>query len=99
MASFLDELKRRNVVKVGAAYAAASWLLAQIVDTVLPVFDSPDAMARTVFVILGIGFPVTLILAWIYDLTPEGIQRTDDMPDGTSMSRVSGRGLDFTIGR
>lgn len=54
-------------------------------------------MVRTVFVILGIGFPVTLILAWIYDLTPEGIQRTDDMPDGTSMSRVSGRGLDFTI--
>jgi len=97
MASFLAELKRRNVVKVGAAYAAAAWLLAQIVGTVLPVFDLPDAFLRAVFILLGIGFPVTLVLAWIYDLTPEGIQRTADLPIGSTTAQLSGRGLDFTI--
>jgi len=97
MPSFFAELKRRNVVKVGAAYAAAAWLLAQVTETVLPVFDLPNAFLRVVFIVLAIGFPVTLVLAWIYDLTPEGIQRTDDMPIDSSSARLSGRGLDFTI--
>lgn len=95
MASFYDELKRRNVFRVGAAYAAAAWLIAQIADTVLPAFALPGDTLRVLFVILGIGFPVTLVLAWIYDITPEGIQRTDDAPD--SARSISGRGLDFVI--
>jgi len=97
MAHFLDELKRRHVVKVGAAYAAAAWLLAQIVETVFPVFDLPGGILRAVFIVLGLGFPVALVLAWIYDLTPEGIQRTDDMPESARGRHLTGRGLDFTI--
>ena len=97
MAQFLDELKRRNVVKVGAAYAAAAWLLAQIVETVFPVFDLSGGILRAVFIVLGLGFPVALVLAWIYDLTPEGIQRTDDMSESARGRRLTGRGLDFTI--
>jgi serine/threonine-protein kinase len=97
MAQFLDELKRRHVVKVGAAYAAAAWLLAQIVETVFPVFDLPGSILRAVFIVLGLGFPVTLVLAWVYDLTPEGIQRTDDIPESARGRRLTGRGLDFTI--
>ena len=95
MTKLFQELQRRNVVKVGAAYAAVAWLVAQIAETVFPVFALPDALLRGVFVALGLGFPVTLVLAWIYDLTPEGIRRTDDMPEGAA--RISGRGLNFTI--
>lgn len=95
MAAFLEELQRRNVVKVGAAYAAAAWLVAQIAETVFPVFDLPAGLLRAVFIMLGLGFPVTLILAWIYDLTPEGIRRTDDLPAGAP--RISGQGLNVVI--
>ena len=95
MATLLEELRRRNVIKVAAAYAAAAWLVAQVAETVFPVFDLPDQLLRALFIALGIGFPVTVILAWIYDLTPEGIRRTDDLPAGSG--RVGGRGLDFII--
>jgi TolB-like protein len=95
MATFFAELKRRNVVKVAAAYAAAAWLVAQVAETVLPVFDLPATILRLVFILLGLGFPVTVVLAWVYDLTPEGIRRTDDMP--ADSPTVSGRGLDFVI--
>jgi TolB-like protein/Flp pilus assembly protein TadD len=95
MAAFLAELKRRNVVKVAAAYAAAAWLVAQVAETVFPVFDLPAQLLRALFILLGLGFPVAVVLAWVYDLTPEGIRRTDDMPADTA--RVAGRGLDFVI--
>ena len=95
MATFLAELKRRNVVKVAAAYAAAAWLVAQVAETVFPVFELPGQLLRVLFILLGLGFPVTVVLAWVYDFTPEGIRRTDDMPAGTA--RVAGRGLDFVI--
>lgn len=97
MASFLAELKRRNVVKVGAAYAAVAWLLAQIAATVFPAFNLSNEILRALLIVIGLGFPITIVLAWIYDLTPKGIQRTDDMPDTGGASRISGRGLDFTI--
>lgn len=95
MATFYAELKRRNVVKVAAAYAAAAWLVAQVAETVLPAFELPATVLRVLFILLGLGFPVTVVLAWIYDLTPEGIRRTDDMP--ADSPTVSGRGLDFVI--
>ncbi len=95
MGSFFEELKRRNVVKVAAAYAAAAWLVAQIAATVMPAFGPSEDIQRMIFILLAIGFPVTIVLAWVYDLTPEGIQRTSDMPAGTRP--ISGRGLDFTI--
>ena len=95
MPTILEELRRRNVLKVGAAYAAAVWLIAQIAETVLPVFELPDALLRILFILLGLGFPVTIILAWIYDLTPQGVRRTDDLADGAP--RVSGQGLNVVI--
>jgi serine/threonine-protein kinase len=95
MASFYAELKRRNVVKVAAAYAAAAWLVAQVAETVFPVFELPDTILRVLFILLGLGFPVTVVLAWIYDLTPEGVRRTDDLPEGAP--RIAGKGLNFVI--
>src|ERR1051325_4440401 len=75
--SFFAELKRRNVYKVGAAYAVAAWLLMQIASQIFPFFDIPNWVVRVVVVVLIIGFPIALIVAWAFEVTPEGIKRTD----------------------
>lgn len=74
MSSFLVELKKRNVFKVATIYIVVSWLLLQVASTVFPFFDIPMWTSRLVVVLLAIGFPIALILAWAFDLTPEGIQ-------------------------
>ena len=81
MPSLFTELRRRNVFKVGAAYAIVAWLLLQITDIVLPTFQAPLWVAQTItfLLIIGfpitflliIGFPITLIMAWAYEMTPE----------------------------
>src|SRR5881227_356484 len=76
--SFFAELKRRNVYKVAIAYAVASWLLIQIATQVFPFFEIPNWAVRLVVIVLVLGFPIALILSWIFDLTPQGIRRTDD---------------------
>src|SRR5262252_5086316 len=77
------ELRRRNVYKVAVAYIVAGWALAQGIAQVLPVYDVPNWVIRLVVTLLIAGLPVALILAWVFDLTPEGVQRTellDTMP-------------------
>ena len=76
---FFAELKRRNVYRVAVAYAVASWLLIQIATQVFPFFEVPNWAVRVVVLLLVLGFPVALILAWAFDLTPEGIKRTEDL--------------------
>jgi len=73
---FFAELKRRNVYKVAVAYIVAGWALAQGVAQVLPVFDTPNWVVRFLVVLIVLGLPVALVLAWVFDLTPEGIKRT-----------------------
>jgi len=80
--SFFAELKRRHVYKVGAMYAVAGWLLVQVVTQVLPVFEVSTLGQRILVLIVVAGFPVALVLAWLFDLTPEGIVRTPDAPAG-----------------
>src|SRR6201989_40339 len=75
---FFGELKRRNVYKVAVAYAVASWLLIQIATQVFPFFEIPNWAVRLVVIVLVLGFPIALILSCIFDLTPQGIRRTDD---------------------
>ena len=77
--NFFDELKRRNVYKVAVAYAVVGWLLVQIATQVFPFFEIPNWAVRLVVLLLIIGFPVALILAWAFELTPEGIKRTEDV--------------------
>jgi hypothetical protein len=80
--SFFVELKRRKVYKVAAAYAVVSWLLIQAAAIFLPTFDAPPCMMRAVVVFLALGFIVSAILSWIFDITPQGIKRTADIsPD------------------
>jgi hypothetical protein len=76
MSGFFEELKRRKVYRVAIAYIVVSWALAQGLAQVLPVFDISNSMIRVVIALLLIGFPVALALAWVYDITPQGIRTT-----------------------
>jgi TolB-like protein/Flp pilus assembly protein TadD len=81
--NFFSELKRRNVYKVAVAYAVVGWLLVQIATQVFPFFEVPNWAVRLVVLVIIIGFPIALVLAWAFELTPEGIKRTetaDEMP-------------------
>ena len=77
--SFFSELKRRNVYKVAVAYAIVGWLLVQIATQVFPFLEIPNWIVRMVIVLVAIGFPVALVIAWAFDLTPGGIKRTEDV--------------------
>ncbi|HSP62943.1 MAG TPA: hypothetical protein VLQ90_08185, partial [Pyrinomonadaceae bacterium] len=72
--NFFAELKRRNVYKVAVAYAVVAWLVIQVATQVFPFFEIPSWAVRLVVLLLVIGFPVALVLAWAYELTPEGIK-------------------------
>src|SRR5436853_7614813 len=81
------ELKRRNVYKVAVAYVVAGWALAQGIAQVLPVFDAPNWLIRLLVVLIIIGLPIALAMAWAFESTPEGIKRTepaDAMPAGAA---------------
>src|SRR6266516_3775778 len=94
---FFAELKRRNVYKVAIAYGVVAWLLMQIASQIFPFFEIPNWAVRLVVLLLVIGFPVAVILAWAFELTPEGIKRAEDVDFSKSITRKSGRKLDFFI--
>src|SRR5437588_10053692 len=73
------ELKRRNVYKVAVAYIVVGWALAQGIAQVFPVFDIPNWAVRLMVLAIVIGFPIALVIAWAFELTPEGIKRTEDV--------------------
>ena len=84
--NFFAEVKRRNVYKVAIAYIFAGWALSQGIAQVFPVFDVPNWVIRTIVVMIILGLPVALVLAWMFELTPQGIKRTetaDAMPEAT----------------
>lgn len=95
--SFFDELKRRNVFRVGAAYAVAAWLLLQVMDVVVPVIEAPDWFAKSMLLLLAIGFPIALIFAWAFELTPEGLKFERDVDRTSSVTASTSRKLDFVI--
>src|SRR5438094_5515333 len=76
--NFFSELKRRNVYKVAVAYAVAGWALAQGIAQVFPVFGVPNWIIQLIVLLIVIGFPIALVLAWAFELTPEGVKRTED---------------------
>jgi TolB-like protein/lipoprotein NlpI len=77
--NFFAELKRRNVYKVAVAYAVAGWLIAQIATQIFPFLEIPNWVVRLVIVLIAIGFPIALVIAWAFEATPEGIKRTEDV--------------------
>jgi TolB-like protein len=95
--NFFAELKRRNVYKVAIAYAVVAWLLMQIATQVFPFLEIPNWAIRLVIMLIVIGFPIALVIAWAFELTPEGLKRTEDVDLSKSITRKTGRQLDFFI--
>jgi hypothetical protein len=86
--NFFTELKRRNVYKVAIAYAVIAWLLTQIASQIFPFFEIPNWAVRLVVLLLILGFPIALVIAWAFELTPEGLKRTESADsEGTNPSR------------
>ena len=95
---YFSELKRRNVVKSGIAYLIVAWLIAQVAALVLPTFGAPPYILKTLLFILGVGFILNLIFAWIYDITPEGIKRTESLKkEGEEYKSLKGNRLNLVI--
>ncbi len=95
--SFIKELKRRNVIRVAIAYAVAAWLLIEFSATTFPMLRLPEWTATFVTVLVIIGFPLALIFAWAYELTPEGLKKEKDVDRSESITHITGRKLDFVI--
>ncbi|HEY5642642.1 MAG TPA: hypothetical protein VIS31_07175 [Woeseiaceae bacterium] len=95
--SLLAELKRRNVFRVGVAYAVIAWLLMQVADLLFPVFGAPDWALRIFFIVLLLGLPVALLVSWVFELTPEGLKRDADVDRSASIAHLTGRRLDRVI--
>ena len=95
--SFFDELKRRNVFKVAAAYILVSWLLLQISDTLVPALHLPEWFHSGVAFLLIIGFPIALVFAWAFDMTPDGLKKEKDNNGSQPRASTSGRTLNYTI--
>jgi TolB-like protein/Flp pilus assembly protein TadD len=95
--NFFAELKRRNVYKVAIAYAIVAWLLLQAASILFPTFEAPPWTMKVFVAVIALGFPVALVLAWAFELTPEGIKRAEDVDLSKSITRKTGRKLDFFI--
>ncbi len=95
--SFVEELKRRNVFRVGIAYVVVAWLVLQVADVVFDAIGSPDWVMKTLLVILAIGLVFAIIFAWAFELTPEGIKREHQVDRATSITHTTGRKLDRVI--
>ena len=97
MSQFFEELKRRKVFRVAAAYLVAAWLLLQVSDLLVPILELPNWVSKLVFFLLAIGFVPALILAWAFDVTPAGIRRELGDNQAPQVAGNTGRRLDFLI--
>ena len=95
--SFIAELKRRNVVRVGIAYAVIGWFLAQVAEFAFENFDAPPWVLKSFVVMLVLGLPIALFFAWAFELTPEGVKREQDVDRSKSITPTTGRKLNFVI--
>ena len=91
--NFFAELKRRNVYKVAVAYAVVAWLLIQAASIMFPTFDAPSWVMKVFVAAILAGFPIALILAWAFELTPEGMVPTEQVAPNKSIARQTGRRL------
>jgi len=95
--NFFDELKRRNVFKVGIAYLVGTWLLLQIADMLLDNIGAPAWVLQTMFVVLGVGFFVAIFFAWAFEMTPDGVKREKDVDRSQSITPQTGKKLNNVI--
>src|SRR2546430_1755210 len=89
--SFFSELKRRNVYKVAVAYAVVAWLLIQAASILFPTYEAPAWVMKVFVAIVALGFPIALVIAWAFEMTPEGIKRTEEVSPNEKIPQWSGR--------
>src|SRR3981081_62333 len=95
--NFFAELKRRNVIRFAGLYLVGAWLLTQVASTVLPMFGAPDWLPRTIVILLAIGFLPALIFSWVFELTPQGLKRDEEVPPEQSIAPQTARRMDRMI--
>src|SRR4030095_549884 len=95
--SLLGELRRRNVIRVALLYLVAGWVILQVAELLTGVLKLPDWTPRLVLGLLVLGFPLALIFAWVYELTPEGLKRERDVVRDASVTSHTARKLDVTV--
>src|SRR5262249_44162272 len=93
-ASFLSELRRRNVIRMAGLYLVGAWLVVQVAGTVLPMFGAPEWLPRTIVVFLAIGVVPAVFFSWFFELTPEGLKREEDVTPDESIAPKTGRRMD-----
>ena len=98
MAGFLEELKRRNVIRVAILYVVTAWLMLQAADVGMSALGLPDWTGKLVMFLLALGFPIALTFSWIYELTPEGIKRDSEVDRSESITTQTGHRINITIG-
>ena len=94
---FIAELRRRNVIRMAGLYLVGAWLVVQVAGTLLPMFEAPGWVARTIVVLLALAFVPVMIFSWVYELTPEGLKRDAEVPVGQSIGAQTARRMDRAI--
>ena len=92
--SLIGELRRRNVLRVAAAYVALGWLLVEMAETIFPLFGFDDGPARMVVILLAVGFVPTMIFSWVFEFTPEGLKRESEVDRSRSITTQTGKRID-----
>src|SRR3954452_14803744 len=95
--NFFAELKRRNVIRFAGLYLVGAWLLVQVAGTVLPMFGAPDWLPRSIVILLAIGFIPALVFSWVFELTPQGLKRDEDVRPEESIAPQTARRMDRLI--
>src|SRR5437016_3951553 len=95
--NFFVELKRRNVIRMAGLYLVGAWLVVQVAGTVLPMFGAPEWLPRTIVVLLAVGFVPAVIFSWVFELTPQGLKREQEVATEQSITPQTGRRMDRTI--
>src|SRR5882762_9525799 len=95
--SLFTELKRRNVIRMAGLYLVGAWLLTQVASTVLPMFGAPEWLPRSIVILLATGFLPALIFSWVFELTPQGLKRDEDVPPEQSIAPQTARRMSRII--
>ena len=95
--SFFNELNRRNVTRVAVAYGVAGWLLTEVASVVLPTFEAPGWVLQVLIALLIMGFPLALVFAWVYELTPEGLKKESEIQSENSITSHTARKLNLVV--
>jgi TolB-like protein len=97
MPSFFEELKRRNVIKAAIAYAVVAWVLLQVLALILPNVGAPEWVMKTITILAIVGFPVWVFIAWVYEVTPEGLKKTEKVNKDQSITETTNKRLNILI--